>query len=166
MESVESSSFYDSNSLFHRRFRHRDFTPEETQMILTNFVDYHDVIYGKLNLAPTDINATKREIFETILQRVNAVGGNNRTITAIKEKWQNARAQVRRKAMHFFAQREEKLRSAGGGLKEETVDADEQIKGIFDDIEYKIFKLLPPDCYLSKYLSSLFIFLVHTYRFV
>jgi len=68
-----------------KRRRSSDFSPEETKILVECFVTNLDVLSAKHSITIT--NRRKKELYETIISKVNAVGGNGRGIESVKDKW-------------------------------------------------------------------------------
>ena len=95
-----------------RRKRSRDFTDEEIQVLVEGFVSKHDLLSAKYSSVTT--SKAKKEAYEAIVRQVNAVGGNNRSIEAIKCRWQVLKKIV--KAKYAKLENEKKKDASRGDL--------------------------------------------------
>ncbi|ODM90792.1 putative nuclease HARBI1 [Orchesella cincta] len=70
---------------------------------------YFDTITGKFS--PNLSKATKKEAWELITAKVNAVGGQSRSVDKVQKKWSNLRSSTK----HIVAQNSRSITQTGGG---------------------------------------------------
>lgn len=126
-----------------KRQRKPDFSASELNYIVNLFVEHNELLTSRHSNDVT--NKKKKEIFDTIVASVNAVGGNSRTFDSIKEKWQNMKSSVKKKASEFHRKQRQSKKRTGGG--EGEVDAMETVESILDSAELKVYRILPVESY-------------------
>ena len=86
----------------------------------------------------TVTNKAKKEIYEEITAKVNAVGTERRTVEAIKDKWQALKRNIKAKyAAKKAKARVEGMRTGGGpGVEDEEPE---------DEMEAMILSIIPPE---------------------
>ena len=120
----------------HKRRRSADYSDIETKVLIENYVQNYDVLSSKFTTTVT--NKAKKEIYEEITAKVNAVGTERRTVEAIKDKWQALKRNIKAKyAAKKAKARVEGMRTGGGpGVEDEEPE---------DEMEAMILSIIPPE---------------------
>lgn len=96
-----------------KRKRAVDFTEFEIQVLTDSFVKNHPLLFGKHS---NDISQRKKaDKLNEILGAINAVGGNNRTLQAVLNKWSDLKKNTKAKVAAFYAKQRKSLKRTGGG---------------------------------------------------
>lgn len=140
----ESTTTYTRMSkLQSKRTRKRDFTKEEIDIIINCFTEKNEILTARHSNEITE--KKKREIYSELLNSVNSVGGQERSLEAIKDKWQSIKSSVKKKTATFFnKQRQERSRTGGGEAIIEEID------NVLDEQELRIYKIIPPESICGK----------------
>ncbi|XP_022290481.2 uncharacterized protein LOC111102122 [Crassostrea virginica] len=89
--------------------RKKNWTAEETAMLVSLFEEHKDVLKGKFS--PSLTNADKISTWDFIVASINVLGGNGRTVKEVKKKWQDLQTQTKKKEVS----RKRSLMQTGGG---------------------------------------------------
>ena len=127
-----------------KRTRKADYTEAELEVLIDAFIKKNDVISSKFS---DDITLKKkREAYAEIARCVNAIGGNERSVENIKEKWQSMKSLVKKKAASFYSQQSKSRNKTGGGELEDLSSIDEHLS----PSERRILVAIPPELYEGK----------------
>lgn len=124
-----------------KRMRAKDFSMIECTILIDKFTEAHDILSCKHTNEVTE--RRKQLLIEDIQTAVNASGGNNRSINAIKEKWQNERRRVKRKVADFLYSQKQSRVKTGGGISEISPTTDPS--SILNESEMKVYSTIPPE---------------------
>ncbi|XP_069485990.1 myosin-binding protein C, slow-type isoform X10 [Ambystoma mexicanum] len=79
-----------------------NFTDEELEILVDNIANFGPKLFGTPS---TEANmAEKDKIWAEIAAKINAVGGNNRSVAEVKKAWNNLKKQTKRKLAHNKSQ--------------------------------------------------------------
>ena len=122
-----------------KRQRKPDWTKEETDVLIQLFIQHNDELTGKFSSQLT--NADKAKIYKSIMENVNAIGGNDRTVESVKNKWQLLKADVKNKAAKILAKQRKTVRITGGGEAPE----DARLEEVLTEAEMGIYSIIPSE---------------------
>ena len=122
-----------------KRQRKPDWTKEETDVLIQLFIQHNDELTGKFSSQLT--NADKAKIYKSIMENVNAIGGNDRTVESVKNKWQLLKADVKNKAAKILAKQRKTVRITGGGEAPE----DGRLEEVLAEAEMGIYSIIPSE---------------------
>lgn len=103
------------NSLFYRmsteiKSRRPNFTQAEILALATTVEEHKDVLFGKFDNEGVS-GKSKKDIWKTVRDAVNAVGGNNRTVDEIKTKNKNLKTETKK----VVSANVREMKKTGGG---------------------------------------------------
>ena len=122
-----------------KRQRKPDWTKEETDVLIQLFIQHNDELTGKFSTQLT--NADKAKIYKSIMENVNAIGGNDRTVESVKNKWQLLKADVKNKAAKILAKQRKTVRITGVGEAPE----DGILEEVLAEVEMRIYSIIPSE---------------------
>lgn len=130
-----------------------EFASEETKVLIESYIKNIEILTSKHNNEVTQ--QRKNALFQEILSKVNAVGGVNRSLQNVKDKWQNICRKVRSKvAKERREQEKERLKTGGGTASRDTVSDPSHI---LSDLELEVYKILPVESHAGNSICCEFI---------
>ena len=122
-----------------KRTRQPDYSNVEKSKIIELFVQHNDFLNAKLDNTVTA--KAKNQQYKEICEKVNSVGGNNRTLESIKNNWQTIKKLVKGKASNFFAAVKRSVRKTGGG--EGEIETEQKIEDVLTEEELMVYHVIP-----------------------
>lgn len=120
-----------------KRMRSKDYSKEELSMLISSFVEHNEILNNKHSNDVTQ--RKKKDAMSAIVGRINAVGGNDRSAESIKDKWQNLKSNVKKKAADFFTKLRRAQNQTGGG----ELQIDTNIEDVLTMSELEIYRIIP-----------------------